>query len=215
MCSRIITSQRSPPYYQIALCSHLTLGEPAVMRFNLVSGINTLLTRTSTLSTHVLFSERFIYLDACGPGTQVPPSTSGCTYSTCCAFYLPTDKPLTCENIFLHCAGFSGHSPAKKKKPAAAAKKILINYLAEKQVTEIVLLQAAARDKSFMPLLQRKNLDNLNSYQAKILSMRRLTSLLMQHRQTKAIREQITGHISDEVMKTLETLSPLWSCATA
>lgn len=57
---------------------------------------------------------------------------SGCTYSTCSAFYLPIDRPLTCENIFLHRTGFSEHCATMELQYLVKLlhqQNILINYL--------------------------------------------------------------------------------------
>lgn len=57
------------------------------------------------LSSHLWIMSTISHSITLQPGWQShskPSSMSGCTYSTCSAFYLPTDRPLTCENIFLH-----------------------------------------------------------------------------------------------------------------
>lgn len=87
------------------------------------------------LSTHSGIMSAISHSITLHPGWQThsqPSSMSGCTYSTCSAFYLLTDRPLTCENIFLHCTGFSEHRATKQPQyliKLQCQQNILINYL--------------------------------------------------------------------------------------
>lgn len=118
---------------------------PECMYLNLASGFynyRSAVTGIYTSSTPVLFSAEclpfcpkvlihLITRGSCQPsvshsvilhsGWQAhsqPSSMSGCTYSMCSAFYLPTDRPLPCENIFLHGTGNCATSPCKTAAPA-------------------------------------------------------------------------------------------------
>lgn len=120
--------------------------------YQVATTIRAPLTRICTLSTPVLFSAECLFFLPRGgylsshsrimstishsiipdSGWQThsqPSSMSGCTYSMCSAFYLPTDRPLTCENLFLHRTGFSENCHYTTSEKMLHQQNILINCL--------------------------------------------------------------------------------------
>lgn len=155
------------------------------------------------------------------------------------AFYLPTDRPLPCENIFLHCTQFSencANTQLHNHINLLLKHNIHINYLAasikithnitdcfqpiktwnKTLVNSTVWLCSCSQPKLYCVghwFAQLKKLKLLTRHSA----MQQLTWLSTPNEQKRAIREQIAAYIFDQAIKPWPNSCPVTrqSCAAA